>query len=47
MCRKSIEIEQFSIKTLTLLTDGEIRGIPPVHTEENQQNTKYKKKYCK
>ena len=36
----------FSTNPLFLLTDGEIHGIPPVHTKENQQNTKYKK-YCK
>ena len=30
----------FSTNPLFLLTDGEIHVIPPIHTEENQQNTK-------
>ena len=41
-----LKSNHFSTNPLFLLTDGEIHVIPPVHTEENQQNTKYKK-HCK
>ena len=40
-----LKLNHFSTNPLFLLTDSEIHGIPPVHTKENQQNTKYKK-YC-
>ena len=40
-----LKSNHFSTNPLFLLTDGEIHVIPPVHTEENQQNTK--NKYCK
>ena len=40
----SLKSYHFSTNPLFLLTDGEIPGIPPVRTEENQQNTK---KFCK
>ena len=45
----SLKTNHFSTKPLFLLKDSEICVIPPVHTEENQQNTKYKnkKKNCK
>ena len=35
-----LKSNHFSTNPLFLLTDGEIHVIPPVHTEENQQNTK-------
>ena len=38
-----LKSNHFSINPLFLLTDTEIHGIPPVHTKENQQNTKCKK----
>ena len=38
-----LKSNHFSTNPLVLLTDGEICGIPPVHTEDNQQNAKYKK----
>ena len=31
-----LKSNNFSINTLFLLTDSEIHGIPPVHTEEKQ-----------
>ena len=37
-----LKSNHFSTNPLFLLADGEIHVIPPVHTEENQQNTKYK-----
>ena len=38
-----LKLNHFSINPLFLLANGEIHGIPPVHTKENQQKTKYKK----
>ena len=38
-----LKSNHFSTNPLFLLTDGEMCVIPPVHTEENQQNTKCKK----
>ena len=38
-----LKSNHFSTNSLFLCTDGEIHVIPPVHTEENKQNTKYKK----
>ena len=38
----SLKSNHFSTNPLFLLTDSEICVTPPVHTEENQQNTKKK-----
>ena len=37
-----LKSNHFSINPLFLLAGSEIHRIPPVHTKENQQNTKYK-----
>ena len=42
-----LKSNHFSNNPLFLLADGEIHGIPPVHTKENQQKYKIQKNTVK